>query len=267
MAGSNRSFVIMGIVNFRVAGAPTYYPAHSKNGSNVDQRIVVRAIGNIPSKANGGQGTVLGFNVVAWGKLADTLARSMAKGKEFSADVDPNVYKGQVFFKDEMHPERPAVAVYMDTDHGRVAVTTEKLSLRIKKIIFGADSAQTIAEEIQKGQRHQFWNVPGSEGAAAWKTQLDIRNAEQFNPTSAKFGHAVVRKIEGPGIGAFDPSKTRQSTASTTAAIQQALATAGAPPASLPVPGAAAPAPMIATPATALPQGIPGASTATVAGL
>jgi hypothetical protein len=258
MAGSNRSFVIMGIVNFRVAGAPTYYPAHSKNGNNVDQRIVVRAIGNIPSKANGGQGTVLGFNVVAWGKLADTLARSMAKGKEFSSDVDPNVYKGQVFFKDEMHPERPAVAVYMDTDHGRVAVMTEKLSLRIKKIIFGADSAQTIAEEIQKAQRHQFWNVPGSEGAAAWKTQLDIRNAEQYNPSSAKFGHAIVRKIEGPGIGAFDPTKTRQTTASTAAAIQQALATTAAPqlPATPPLPTAAQ-----------VPAPAPAPSTAVVAGL
>ena len=255
MAGSNRSFVIMGIVNFRVAGSPTYYPAHSKNGNNVDQRIVVRAIGNIPGKANGGQGTVLGFNVVAWGKLADTLARSMARGKEFSADVDPNVYKGQVFFKDEAHPERAAVAVYQDTDHGRVAVETEKLSLRIKKIIFGADSALTIAEEIAKGQRHQFWNVPGSEGATAWKSQLDIRNAEQFNPANAKFGHAIVRKIDGPGIGAFDPTKTRANTVATTAAIQQALGAIAQP----------APAPAAPQMPAALPA--PSPSTAVVAGL
>lgn len=236
MAGSNRSLLSIIAVNIRVAAAPTYYPAHSKNGNNVDQRIVIRAVGNIPSKANNGEGETIGLNVVGWGKLADVLARSMSVGKEFSGDLSLNVYKGQVFFKDPAHPELPAVPVYMTTAAGNVPVMVEKTSFRLKKVIFGSDSAKTIADEIALGIRPEDWFKAGTPAAAAWKTQLDLRNAEQYDPSKAKFGQAIVRKIEGPGIGAFDMSKVRTNVNTATAIANALQAQAGA---ALPAPVAA----------------------------
>jgi hypothetical protein len=246
-------------VNFRVASEPTYYPAHSKNGNNVDQRIVIRCVGNIASKANDGKGEVLGLNVVGWGKLADVLARSMALGKEFSVRLRPNVYKAPGYYRDPDHPERPPQPVYVDTDKGRIPFEHEKTSYRIKEIIFGADSAGTIAKEIAKGDRTPLWNVPGTADAEAWKVMLDKRNSEQYIPGSKKFGQATVRAVEGPGIGAFDPNKKRSSSTNATTAqaiadaLQKAQGTLPAPATAM-VPAVPAPAP--SAPSTAVVAGL-----------
>lgn len=247
MSGSSRSMFLMAAINVRVAATSTYYPAHSKNGNNVDQRIQVRALGNVPSKANQGKGEQVGINVVAWGKLADVLARSMSLGKEFSIEMAPNVYKGQAYYKDPDHKDAAAIPVFIDTPAGRKPVMVEKTSYRIKKIIFGADSNDTIAREIQTGQRPAGWNIPGSADAAAWTTMLKARNEEQYTPGKATFGQSGVRVIEGPGIGAYDHTKTRANAVNTAAAVALAVAQAPAP--------AAAPAPALA-PNTAVVSGM-----------
>jgi len=240
MSGTSRGFIKMVAVGARVAGEPTYYPAHSKNGVNVDQRIQVRVVVNIPSKANQGKGETIGMNIVAWGKLADTLARSCADGKELHLDLQPNVYKGQVFWKDpSKSKDTPAIPMTVETPAGRVKLEVEKTSYRIKQIVFGSDSNKHIKDEMDAGQRAAGWSEPGTPAAIAWSNALKIRNSEQYDAAKGKFGFARVRKIEGPNIGAYDHTKTRQQAVSTADAIKGALAAVPA----VPAPAPAAPAP------------------------
>jgi hypothetical protein len=256
MSGTSRGFITMTAVGARVAGEPTYYPAHSKNGVNVDQRIQVRVIVNKPSKANQGKGEVIGMNIVAWGKLADTLARSCADGKELHLQLEPNVYKGQVFWKDPSKgKDVPAIPMTVETPAGRVKLEVEKTSYRIKQIVFGSDSNKHVKDEMDAGHRSAGWSEPGTPAAIAWSNALKIRNNEQYDAAKGKFGFARVRKIEGPNIGAYDHTKTRQQAVSTADAIKSALAAPAALPATVaPAPESTPAAP--AAPPTALIAGL-----------
>ena len=138
MAGSNRSMIKVIVANLRTADIPTYYPAHSKNGKNVNQRLVLRAVGNIASKANDGEGETIGLNITAWGKLADVLARSMSKGKEFSGELKIHTYKGRAYFKPSK--DEKAIPVSIQTAAGLVPVEVEKTSFEGKEILFGAEA-------------------------------------------------------------------------------------------------------------------------------
>jgi len=225
MSGTSRSFISMTAIGLRVAATPVYYPAHSKNGVNVDQRIVVRAIANIPSAANGGKGRQVGLNLVAWGKLADVLARSMSPGKEFHCELEPHVYQGPVFVQDASNPSGPRRKIQIQTPAGLVDVTTEKTSYRITRIVLGADSDKQIAREIEELKcRPIGWNIPGTPAYEQWRAELNRRNSEQYVPGSKQFGQAVVRMVEGPGIGPYDPTKGRTAVVNTAQAVAAAVA-------------------------------------------
>jgi hypothetical protein len=225
MSGTSRGFIKMVAVGARVANAPTYFPAHSKNGVNVDQRIQVRCVVNVPGKANQGKGETIGLNIVGWGKLADVLARSCSNGKEMHLDIVPNVYKGQVFWKDPNGgKDTPAIAMTVNTPAGVVKLEVEKTSYKIKQIVFGSDSQSTIKTEEDAGFRPAGWHVAGSPAEIAYKANLKTRNEQQYDPAKAMFAFARVRKIEGPGIGVYDHTKTRSQAINTAAAIAAAVA-------------------------------------------
>ncbi|RPI69273.1 MAG: hypothetical protein EHM38_07715 [Geobacteraceae bacterium] len=250
MAGSNRSMIIVTAVNLRTADTATYYPAHSKNGNNVSQRIVLRAVGNIANKSNDGKGETIGMNITAWNKLADVLARSMSEGKEFSATLKMHTYKGRVYFKPADGSK--AVPVNMQTAAGLVAVETEKTSFEIEKILFGAEAEKVISREIlEEKTRPADWNVAGSPGHTAWLEILKARNAVQYTKGMKKFGYARVVEVEGPGIGAYVENKqSAPATAVVGTAAAVAAAVAAVPP---PAPPAEAPAP---APSTAVISGM-----------
>lgn len=248
MAGSNRSMIKVTAVNLRTADVATYYPAHSKNGKNVSQRIVIRAIGNIANKSNDGEGETIGLNITAWNKLADVLARSMSKGKEFSADLKMHTYKGRAYFKADKASK--AIPVQIQTAAGLVNVEVEKTSFEVKEILFGAESENVIADEIRDKLRPEGWNIAGSAAHTAWLAILKQRNSQQYTPGMKQFGYARVQVVEGPGIGPYVENQQTTAVVGTAAAV--AAAVAAVPP---PAPPAEAPAPA------------PAASTAVISGM
>jgi len=223
---SSRSIVSVQAIGLRVAAQPTYIPAHSKNGVNVDSRLLIRAISNVASRANQGKGETNGFNLIAWGKLADSLAKTLSVGKEFHAVLTPHTYRGRVFVANPKNPKGPAVPLTMQTPEGVKFVETEKVIFRIERIVLGADSAATIAKEIQEGTRPADWAVAGSPGAQAWAATIERRRAMQYDPNLPVFGYALVRKPEGPGIGPYNPEQRRA--AGVAAAVAAAVASAPA---------------------------------------
>lgn len=216
MPGSARSLQISQFIGLRVAST-TYYPAHSKNGVNISQRLVINAFMNIASRANNGEGRNEVITLTAWGKLADSCAISMSPGKEFHCFAELHTYDGRVFVNNQ-----PLV------DNNGQPITTRKTSFTIVRLLFGMESAKTIAQEIQMGIRPVDYDKEGTQGYAYWRQVLQARKALQFDATKPTFGYAKVAKIQGPGIGAFVQGQPTQMATAVESAVTNAAANPGA---------------------------------------
>jgi len=194
MPGSARSLQISEFIGLRVAST-TYYPSHSKNGVNISQRLVINAFMNIASRANNGEGRNEVITLTAWGKLADSCAISMSPGKEFHCFAELHTYQGRVFVNDQP---------LMGND-GQ-PITTRKTSFTIVRLLFGMESAKTIATEIQQGIRRPNWDKEGTPDYEHWRQVLNMRKGLQYQAGSPMFGYAKVQQVQGPGIGAYNPA-------------------------------------------------------------
>jgi hypothetical protein len=188
-----------------------YYPAHSKNGVNVSQRLVVNAYMNIASKANDGKGRNEAISLTCWGKGADILALCLTPGKEFNAICDLHVYQGRVF-----HNDQPLQA----TDG--TPITTKKYSYTIRQFDLGNDSFKHIMNEIQLQIRGEHWWMQGTQDYENFRALLKARMTVQFDPSLGTFGFAEVRKPEGANISAYIPNAPVNTTAMPAATIGMA---------------------------------------------
>ena len=218
MPGSARSLQISQFIGLRVAST-TYHPAHSKNGVNISQRLVINAFMNIASRANGGDGRNDVISLTAWGKLADSCAISMSPGKEFHCFAELHTYDGRVFVNNQ-----PLL------DNQGQPITTRKTSFTITRLLFGMESAKTIAQEIQMGIRPVDYDKEGTQGYAYWRQVLQARKGLAFDPSKPTFGYAKVAKIQGPGIGAFIQG---QPTGTMAGAVEKAVVNAAGNPAAV----------------------------------
>ena len=169
MSGSSRSLITIHASGLRI-GYATYIPAHSKNGSNISQRCEMTAYLNYPGR-NGNEGRSEPIKITAWGKLGDSCARACMPGKEVHAVLSMNVYDGRVWFNDAP----------MNAPDG-TPLMTRKTSFTVRELSFGAESAKHIAEEIGRGERPQFWNVPGHQDAVLWAQIRETKKVEQYVP-------------------------------------------------------------------------------------
>lgn len=231
MSGSARSLQSCSFGGLRVAS--TYYtPAYSKNGDNINAKLEINAFINQPKK------TDQIIKLTAWGKLADSCAKSMSKGKEFAAfNCELNVYDKRVFMPSLVAGQPGAPVLKPDGS----PLTIKSQSYTIGRLGYGMESEKHIAREIQERVRPVGWNVMGSVEAAQWKEILNARKAIQFDPNSptGTFGYATIRMPQGVGIGAYIPNAAQ--------AAPLAVATAAAPLAQ-PVLATVAVAPVAAAP-------------------
>ena len=227
MSGSARSLQSCSFGGLRVAS--TYYtPAYSKNGDNINAKLEINAFINQPKK------TDQIIKLTAWGKLADSCAKSMSKGKEFAAfNCELNVYDKRVFMP-SLVIGQPGAPV-LKTDGSPLTIKSQ--SYTIGRLGYGMESEKHIAREIQENVRPPGWNVMGSVEAAQWKEILNARKAIMFDPNSptGTFGYATIRMPQGAGIGAYIPqtqavaAPLAQPVAATVAVAPIAAAPAVAP--------------------------------------
>ena len=205
MSGSARSLQSCSFGGLRVAS--TYYtPAYSKNGDNINAKLEINAFINQPKKID------QIIKLTAWGKLADSCAKSMSKGKEFAAfNCELNVYDKRVFMP-SLVAGQPGQAV-LKADGSPLTIKSQ--SYTIGRLGYGMESEKHIAREIQERVRPIGWNVMGSVEAAQWKEILNARKAIQFDPNSptGTFGYATIRMPQGAGIGAYIPQAQAQAVA------------------------------------------------------
>ena len=177
------------LIGVRVAGSPIYTPAHiTPAGKTIRQRATFSVY------ANGKDGKEADkFKITAWGKMADSVAKSVAPGKKLTLVCEINTYLGKVPYPNN----NPNVPVQYVTDANGQPMMITKTGYTIEEIDYGVDSAALIISEIQAGLRPMYFAVPGHADEAAWKAICKQRNDLEYVIGSAYFGYAKVQNPSG----------------------------------------------------------------------
>lgn len=185
--GNGRGFNSVNLTNCRVAGNPTYIPAHTKAGAaKVTQaQTNFTVFQNIWNKKHE-------FKITAWGKMADAIAKGAPTGKQLFLECSLHTYRGRVWLPTPPGAERQFVL----RGDGQ-PLTETKVGLTLERMIFGVDSAKTIQEEIQTGFRPVGWNDPSQPGYQTWRNICVQNNALTFQQGMTRFGYATVQLPNG----------------------------------------------------------------------
>jgi hypothetical protein len=170
------------LLGCRLAGPGNYIPAYRKAGSDkvIQAQCKFAVYQNIRGKR-------LKFDITAWGKLADAIAKYGATGKEITIIGEMNSYDGRVWMQT---PDGAPRQCYTQADGSPLFVT--KVGITIKHMKLGNDSDKTVQEEISAGTRPQGWNDSRSPGKQQWLAICAERSKIQFTPGSSHFGYARV---------------------------------------------------------------------------
>jgi hypothetical protein len=177
----------------RVAGELTWIPAHTKNGVKINSRCIIPVYRNShrgKDQKTGEKGRSDSFRLVAWGKLADTCAKSLAKGNAIDVICEPHSYLGKVFNQDGS----PRL------DVAGQPIEVNKVAFTILNIVFGEESDKHIDAEVMGGRRPPNWNVKGHPNYDLWIKMLHDKQAQVWDGRNPKFGEARVVVPQGHGI-------------------------------------------------------------------
>lgn len=178
------------LMGCRIAGPGDYIPAYMKPGQNkvIQAKCKIAVYQNV-------RGKKLKFEVTAWGKLADAIAKYGATGKAITIFGELNPYKGRVWMQTP-----PGTPRQCYTDASGQPIMSDKVGITIKSMNLGADSAKTIDEEIAAGIRPVGWNDTRSPGKQQWLNICAQRKAMQFQEGMQFFGYARVTLPENGSI-------------------------------------------------------------------
>ena len=186
----------------------TYYPAERDAAGKVltSARCVINAYINRKGRRNPETGKLIEgrrdvIQLTGWngretpdGKgLADTMAKCISEGKEFSCRATLHSYLGKVFDNGQPVMKADGTGQLMTR---RIGYTIEPGSL-----IFGDDADKILAREIQGyagiagfDTRPPMWNHsdPNHADRLAWKEISQWRMAQVYNPAIPTYGYAIV---------------------------------------------------------------------------
>ena len=177
----------------RVSNRLTYIPAYIKaDGKRVPAKCIIPVARNSHKGHNpdGTEGRTDFFELTAWGKLADIMARSCPPGKALDVLCEPRTYKGKLFTGDGSGQQRQ--------DAAGVPIEITKMSFNIIVApTFGEESEKQIAQEIIEGWRPANWNVKGHPDYQLWLENLAKLQAAVWDGRSPDFGWARVVVPQG----------------------------------------------------------------------
>jgi len=172
---------IANIIGARIAGRPTYTPAHTLAGVAKPRtaKIEFNVFKNRDDKK-------VVYKITAWGKMADAIARGGAVGKEISFYAEIIPFEGRVWMP------LPNGSHQFITKPDGTPLMQWKTGYTIMDMKWGDDSAKTIANEIAQGLRPAGWNTPGSPDKQIWLQTCMNKNATQYQNGAATFEYADV---------------------------------------------------------------------------
>lgn len=181
---SSKSLAVTMFSGLRVAGELQYIPGYIRpgDGKEIQARCIIPVYENTAKADGSGNSISHSFRLTAWGALADVCAKSLPRGKEFSAIASPRQYKGRVFYSN-MQPVN---------DINGQPLMTNKVSFNIDDISFGADSHAFLEEEFKELRRGRQWDTPGTQDHANWLQRVAEIKALKYQPGMTRFGYAKV---------------------------------------------------------------------------
>lgn len=215
-----KSGILLDLDHARATEMPKYVPAHTKNGREISAKCFFNAVVNKPAIERDGrqvkEATKVFVTIGGWGNMADTLAKTIKKGKVFSCkcavDTFQRVQKRKNAGGDWIPATHDDGSVVTNTAFGYTVVPG---SLNI-----GEDSAKQIADEIVAGDRPVGWNgqIPtdmvkvamargeledllaeAENGPAAWSEMCKAINTSEYKG-GKKFANANVVAPNGDNI-------------------------------------------------------------------
>ena len=189
--GNGHGINTITLIDCRIAGPADYIPAHPKqNAQPGDRDIQAQADFTVYQNIRDKKMT---FEITAWGKMADVIARGGATGKQVHLICSMHSYRGKVWF-----PVPDGAPRQFVTRADGQPLMIEKVGLTLEDISFGVDSAKTIQEEINRGFRPLGWNDPSNPGYQDWRNRCAQNNAIQYQPGMEWFGYARVKTYGQP---------------------------------------------------------------------
>lgn len=188
MAGSSVGIVTGSLIGARVTRNLIFVPPYVKPGTT--ERVKAKVY--IPVAINPLKGEPSYYTLTLWGdKVAPLFAWNVRKGKEMHfIDAEFSTFKANMTTKE-------GTQLF---NNDATPATYDRLSITVRKFLWGADSADMIAQEaliaqaeIAQGKRPANWNVQGHPERTAWLNHLRARAAVPYTggPT---YGYADVSK-------------------------------------------------------------------------
>ncbi len=199
------------IIAARIAGRPTYTPAHTVPG--VDKPRSAKIEFNVFK--NRGEKKLV-FRVTAWGGMADAIARGGAVGKEITLMAEIIPFEGRVWMP------LPDGSHQFVTKPDGTPLMQWKTGYTIMDMNWGADSAKSIANEIAQGLRPAGWNQVGTPDHQAWLQICANRNAAKFQQGMVTFEYANVNIANLPQGAVITSGVVANNVAAQQAPVQQA---------------------------------------------
>ena len=177
-----------------------WVPAHvNQAGTFVSQRVSFSGYLNSNRGKKDATGKVQAdlFNFVAWGKLADAVARSGSVGRALDLKCEPTSYLKPITDANN----NPVMA------QNGTQLQINTCAFRLEGLVFGEEARDLVLNEIAQGLRPAGWDNPQDQQATAiWRQICANNNAQVPNYQSQIFGHARIIMPTGTVV---DP-ETRQ---------------------------------------------------------
>ena len=183
---SSKALAASMFAGLRVAGETIYVPESVRNdGKEVGQRCIIPVYQNTGRDDAQGKSIANVYKLTAWNGLADVMAKSCPKGKEFHAICSPRSYPGRVWYGDR--------TPVMDKD-GTFLMTT-KIGFNIEELSLGSDSYDFLTKEIERGARGVQWQVPGTQDHANWLARVASVKALKYQPGVGPDGKLLMERF------------------------------------------------------------------------
>ena len=176
------SLKLMGVhLSGIIHNVPTYIPEFHDGKKVISSCINV----TILEKHNGRRQPL---KLIAWGKLADSMAKHCATGIHIDCLASPQSYSGYLFDKDGNHV----------IDRNGYPIAVSKVSFTVSNIIFGGNGKH---KSLLIGELPEYWMVDGHYHNELWRAQCALAdmkrlddNAVKYDGKSEYFGYAKIVK-------------------------------------------------------------------------